>query len=52
MFCVLCFSCFCVYSLLPCGHLVGDTDLLTLVGPVNDFHVKNAEILNAVVVNP
>ena len=22
-FCVLCFSCFCVCSLLPCGNLLG-----------------------------
>ena len=30
-FCVLCFSCFCVCSLLPCGHLLGRTDLLAIV---------------------
>ena len=25
---VLCLSCFCVCSLLPCGHLLGRADLL------------------------
>ena len=31
---VLCFSCFRVCSLLPCGHLLGKADLLALVGDV------------------
>ena len=34
-FCVLCFSCYCVCSLLPFGHLLGRADLLDLVGDVN-----------------
>ena len=28
---VLCLSCLCVFSLLPCGHLKGRADLLALV---------------------
>ena len=38
-FCVLCFSCYCVCSLLPFGHLLGRADLLDLVGDVNCIFV-------------
>ena len=38
-FCVLCFSCFRVCSLLPCDHLRERTDLLALVGNVNCIFV-------------
>ena len=33
-FCVLCYSCFRVCSLLPFGHLQGKADLLAPVGDV------------------
>ena len=33
-FCILCFSCFRVCSLLPCGHLLGSADLFAFVGDV------------------
>ena len=33
-FCDLCFSCFCVCSLLPCGTCWERADLLALVGDV------------------
>ena len=38
-FCVLCFLCSRVCSLLPSGHLLGRTDLLALVGDVNCIFV-------------
>ena len=38
-FCVLCFSCFCVCSLLPFGHCWERADHLALVGDVNCIYV-------------
>ena len=55
--CVLCFSCFCVCSLLPCGHLLERADLLGFVGAVYCIFVTFSrgilgQVLNLIVLFP